>query len=119
MKDFSIEYPCCWSYKIIGEDEALLRKAIDEVLCDQKYFNGSLNDLARVRKLLQNIPLLCKDFIINEYQIYEARKHGADAILLIASLLDKSQIRRFLHIARQLNMDAICEVHAKEELKKV
>ena len=89
------------------------------VLTDTKYFQGSLNDLYDVATHTRNIPLLCKDFIIDKYQIYEARKHGADAILLIAAILNEKQIDSFLSIAKSLNMDAVCEVHTAQELDMV
>jgi anthranilate synthase/phosphoribosyltransferase len=89
------------------------------VLCDKKYFKGSLTDLEKAHKAVEHTPLLCKDFIVDEYQIYEARQSGADAILLIASVLSQKQIEEFLKIAKSLKMDAICEVHNIEELKKV
>lgn len=89
------------------------------VLCDQKFFGGDLNHLKEVAENTLKTPLLCKNFIIDEYQIYEARKYGADAILLIASILTEKQIHRFIGVAKILEMDAICEVHTLEELKKV
>lgn len=89
------------------------------VLCDREFFHGDLNHLKKIAKNTFRAPILCKDFIIDEYQIYEARKNGADAILLIASILTKEQIRRFLKITDGLKMAAICEVHNLFELKKV
>ncbi len=86
------------------------------VLCDKKYFNGSLEDLDKVRKNTANVPLLCKDFIVDEYQIYEARYYGADAILLIVNILKEEELRRFLNIAHTLNMNVIFEINSKEEL---
>lgn len=89
------------------------------VVCDHKFFNGSLDLLKEVSKTTSRTPLLCKDFIIDDYQIYEARAMGTDLILLIAALLTKEQITRFLKIIRSLKMLALCEVHNKEELEKV
>lgn len=89
------------------------------VLCDKEFFNGDLKYLKKVAKNTYKTPILCKDFIIEQYQIYEARKYGADAILLIASILTEGQIRKFIKVAKSLNMDALCEVHTLEELKKV
>jgi len=88
------------------------------VLTDEKYFRGSLGHLRLARESTQKIPLLMKDFIVDEYQIYLARYYGADAILLIASLLTVSEIDWFLAIARALNMDALVEVHDARELEK-
>ncbi len=89
------------------------------VVCDQRFFQGSLRYLKAVVQNTIRTPLLCKDFIIDEYQIYEARKHGVDAILLIAALLSAQQINRFIAVAKSLNMAALCEVHTREELTKV
>ena len=87
------------------------------VLTDTKYFGGALDDLIQVRNTV-DIPVLRKEFIIDEYQIYEARAFGADAILLIAAVLDTSEIRRLSAVAKSLDMDVLLEVHNEEELKK-
>ena len=87
------------------------------VLTDKKFFNGSLTDLEEVSEIT-NLPLLRKDFIIDEYQIYESRMHNADAILLIASILSENQIKKFVEIAKKYNMDCIVEVHTEEELSR-
>src|SRR3989338_4861773 len=88
------------------------------VLTDNKFFNGSLTDMEDAGKLT-NLPLLRKDFIIDEYQIYESRFYGADAILLIVSILSKEQIKNFIEIAENYNMDCIVEIHNEEELNKI
>ncbi len=89
------------------------------VLCDNKYFSGSLNDLSIARNSTFFTPVLCKEFVIDEYQIYEARKFGADAILLIIAILSKEEIRVFLNIADKLNMDVVCEVNNEKEINKI
>jgi len=89
------------------------------VLTDHKYFGGSLNDLANVKNATSYAPILCKDFILDEYQIYEARSHGADAILLIAALLSVDQIKDFIAVASSLKMASLCEVHNEMEVEKV
>lgn len=89
------------------------------VLCDRKFFHGDLRHLKKIAENTFRTPILCKDFIIDEYQIYEARKNGADAILLIVSILTEEQLKRFLEIVDNLKMAAICEVHNLHELKKV
>ncbi len=89
------------------------------VLTDQKYFQGKLEYLQKARAVTYVTPLLCKDFIIDEYQIFEARAFGAHAVLLMASLLNESQIKHFLHVVGELKMAALCEVHTEEELKTV
>ena len=70
-------------------------------------------------KELTNKPLLRKDFIIDEYQIYESRHYGADAILLIARILTKNKIKNFIEIAKKYNMDCLVEIHDEKELKKL
>ena len=87
------------------------------VLTDKKYFNGALDDLHEVSALTK-LPLLRKDFIIDEYQIYEARKYSADAILLIVSVLGNRQIKKFIATAKKYAMHCIVEVHTEEELKR-
>ncbi|HET8737279.1 MAG TPA: indole-3-glycerol phosphate synthase TrpC [Pricia sp.] len=87
------------------------------VLTDGKYFGGSLDDLVLARAAV-GIPLLRKEFIIDEYQILEARAHGADVILLIASILDKVDIKRFSELAQSLDLNVLLEVHNQEELQK-
>ncbi|MBM2834746.1 MAG: trpC [Candidatus Brocadiaceae bacterium] len=88
------------------------------VLTDEKFFQGNLSYLTDVKKSV-NLPILRKDFIIDSYQIYEARSAGADAILLIAALLSKEEIQRYLELAGELDMDCLVEVHSEAELKKV
>lgn len=87
------------------------------VLSDGKYFGGSLDDVLIARASC-NLPVLRKEFIINEYQILEAKAYGADVILLIASILSKAEIKQFSELAKQLNMDVLLEVHNLEELQK-
>ncbi|MDO8131394.1 MAG: indole-3-glycerol phosphate synthase TrpC, partial [Candidatus Brocadiales bacterium] len=88
------------------------------VLTDEKFFQGSLSYLTKVRSTVR-LPVLRKDFIIDPYQIYEARKAGADAILLIAALFSKEELQDFLLLASKLEMDCLVEVHSENELKTV
>lgn len=88
------------------------------VLTDEKFFQGSLENLKIVRKELKT-PLLRKDFIIDPYQIYESRFYGADAILLIAAILNNKTINNFIEISRSLGMDCLVEIHNQKELKRV
>ena len=88
------------------------------VLTDSRFFQGYFRHLSRVRKCTA-IPLLCKDFIVDLYQIYEAAIHGADAFLLIAALLSQTQIEEFLGVGKELKMNALVEVHSEDELEKV
>ena len=87
------------------------------VLTDGKYFGGSLDDLILARAS-SNLPLLRKEFIIDQYQIIEAKAYGADVILLIAAILSKDEIKQFSTLAKQLNLDVLLEVHNEEELHK-
>ncbi len=87
------------------------------VLTDAPYFRGSLEDLAAVREIVE-LPLLRKDFIIDEYQIYQSRFYGADCILLIASVLSDIQLKEFKEIAQQLDLDVLIEVHDKPEMDR-
>lgn len=87
------------------------------VLTDSKYFGGSLEDLLTARSSC-NLPLLRKEFIIDEYQLLEAKAYGADVILLIAAILTKSEIKQFSEFAKSINLDVLLEVHNKEELHK-
>ncbi len=88
------------------------------VLTDEKFFQGSFENLQNVRRAV-NVPLLCKEFVIYPYQIYLARQHGADAILLIAAILDNKDLTYFLKIIRALGMTALVEVHTPQEMERV
>ncbi len=88
------------------------------VLCDAPFFGGSHDHLRQVRPVTTR-PLLCKDFILEPYQIWEARDAGADAVLLMASLLTAEVIEAYLATVRQLGMEALVEVHSDEELEAV
>ena len=87
------------------------------VLTEPNYFQGSLNDLSIARSAV-SVPLLRKDFTVDEYQIYEAAAHGADAILLIVAALSEDELNRFLAVTRELGIDAIVEVHTADELAR-
>ena len=82
------------------------------------HFSGRLEDIRAVGEVT-TLPILRKDFIIDEYQIYETRKAGADALLLIAHLLSDQQLQEYLGITHALGMDALVEVHTLEELQRV
>lgn len=87
------------------------------VLTDGKYFGGSLEDLNSAR-VVTEFPLLRKEFIVDEYQLIEAKGHGADVILLIAAVLTREEIKRFSELAKSLGLDVLLEVHNLEELQK-
>lgn len=91
--------------------------AVVSVLTEQRRFGGSLADLDAVRAAV-NIPILRKDFTVDEYQIWEARAHGADLVLLIVAALDDDTLRHFLSVTRSLGMEALVETHTAEELER-
>jgi indole-3-glycerol phosphate synthase len=86
------------------------------VLTEESYFHGSLEYL-KMAKSASNLPILRKDFLTDPYQIYEARINDADAVLLIASLLNVAQMSSMIASADELGMDCLVEVHNKEELQ--
>jgi indole-3-glycerol phosphate synthase len=88
------------------------------VLTDHKFFQGSFENLQNVRQAV-DLPLLCKEFIIYPYQIYYARAHGADAVLLIAAILEDRDLQYFLKIIQGLGMTALIEVHTEAEFDRV
>jgi indole-3-glycerol phosphate synthase len=91
------------------------------VLTDGRHFQGSLADLRDVKEVVgkKKIPVLRKDFIFHPYQVYEARVAGADALLLIASVLSESDLQELLTLTHRLGMNALIEVHTEEELARV
>ena len=87
------------------------------ILTDGSYFEGSIDDLSRVRESVE-IPCLRKDFILDESQIWEARAAGADAILLIVRILDDESLRGFRELAQEMGMTALVEAHDADELER-
>ncbi len=87
------------------------------VLTDEQYFQGSLQDLEAARAAA-SLPVLRKDFIIDRVQIFEAAAHGADAILLIAAILEVAELRALRELARSLDMASLVEVHDADEVAK-
>ncbi|WP_284464347.1 indole-3-glycerol phosphate synthase TrpC [Chryseobacterium sp.] len=86
------------------------------ILTDKDFFGGSFDDILNVRNQI-NIPVLRKDFMIDEYQFYEAKSMGADVILLIASCLSPNQVQEFTELAHELDLEVLFEIHTEEELK--
>jgi len=87
------------------------------ILTDEKYFGGSLDNLIKGRRQV-SVPCLRKEFIIDEYQIYEARAAGSDAILLIVSCLSDAQLKDYLEIAKRLEMHCLVETHDGAEIER-
>jgi len=90
--------------------------SVISVLTEQRRFGGTLNDLDQVRSAVE-LPVLRKDFMVDEYQFYEARAHGADVVLLIVAALSKNQLDDYLHLSKELGMRALIEVHTHFELE--
>ena len=88
------------------------------ILTEEDYFLGNIDYLKDV-KAITSLPILRKDFIVDEYQIYESKLIGADCILLIASILNDEELKNFSEIAERLKLDYIIEVHDEEELQRV
>lgn len=91
--------------------------AVVSVLTEGRRFGGSLADLSAVRESV-TIPVLRKDFMVDEYQFYEARAHGADLVLLIVAALSQSELQEFIELTSLLGMHALVEVHTEEELER-
>ena len=87
------------------------------VLTDEPHFKGSIHDLKSARKST-TLPVLRKDFLISSYQIFESAVMGADALLLIARILDPKQLKDYLNLCNELQMDALVEIHSEKDLEK-
>lgn len=94
--------------------------AVDAISCltEEDHFNGNVEYFKKIRQIT-NLPMIRKDFIIDEYQVYEAKVIGADAILLIAAILDDAQFKKLYDLAYSLGLDVLCEVHDEEELNRM
>ena len=104
---------------VVGVASIYQRQGLElvSILTEEKFFKGSSEDLARVKQNT-GLSILCKDFIIDSYQIYEAKFYGANAVLLIAKILSRERLKKFINIAKNLGMDAVVEIHNKTDLKK-
>jgi len=87
------------------------------VLTEKKFFQGSLDYLKQIRQQVA-LPLLRKDFVFDDYQVYEARAHGASAILLIVAILEDDQLQDLMHLAQTLKIDCLIEVHDEVECER-
>lgn len=104
-----------WDPVAIAKDYASHGASAISVLTEERFFQGRLLYLEQIRSAV-DIPLLRKDFIIDSYQLTEARSYGADAVLLIAALLDPSRLKELREQATALSLDSLVEVHTEEEL---
>lgn len=103
--------------EVVSQYEKFGASAVS-ILTDEDFFGGSFDDILSVRNHL-HIPILRKDFIIDEYQFYEAKSIGADVILLIAACLSPIQVSEFTELAHYLNLEVLLEIHSEEELKHI
>jgi len=103
--------------KYIAKEYQVNGAAAISVLTDEKYFKGRLEYIKQV-KSVSTLPVLRKDFIIDEYQVYESALAEADAILLIADILSKEEITRLSSLAKSLGMSVLCEAHSEDDLEK-
>lgn len=89
------------------------------ILTDETFFGGGAKDLITARKLNDSVPILRKDFVVDTYQIYEAKAMGTDAILLIAAILSKEECEAYAGLAHELGLEVLLEIHTEEELSYV
>ncbi|HOP85566.1 MAG TPA: indole-3-glycerol phosphate synthase TrpC [Syntrophorhabdaceae bacterium] len=92
-------------------------KAIS-IITEERYFNGSLDFIPKVRNTV-SLSLLRKDFIVDVYEIYESKAFGADCVLLICEVLEKQLLKDCLHVAKELNIDCLCEIHELSSFEKI
>ncbi|MDO5382966.1 MAG: indole-3-glycerol phosphate synthase TrpC [Eubacteriales bacterium] len=95
-------------------------ESADAISCltEEDHFNGSVEYLKEIRQMT-TLPIIRKDFIIDPYQVYEAKVIGADAILLIAAILDDNKFKELYDLAYSLGLDVLCEVHDEEEMQRM
>ncbi len=103
---------------VVARTYARCGAAAISVLTDGPYFQGSLADLVAVKRVLPEMPVLRKDFILEPYQLYEARAAGADAVLLIVAILEDARLRDLYDLSRELGMSCLVEVHSQAELER-
>jgi indole-3-glycerol phosphate synthase len=111
-----------WDPELIGETYARSGAVAISCLTDQRFFQGKLDYLTaikeRLREINKPVPVLRKDFIYHEYQVYEARMAGADALLLIVGVLSDTELRKLYELTYQLGIQALVEVHDEQELER-
>jgi indole-3-glycerol phosphate synthase len=104
--------------RIVQSYEASGAAAIS-CLTDETFFGGGFSDFRKAREVVKQIPLLRKEFIVDEYQLYQSKVMGADVVLLIAACLTPETISRFTGIAHELDMEVLLEIHAETELASI
>jgi indole-3-glycerol phosphate synthase len=110
-----------WDPELVGETYARNGAAAISCLTDARFFQGQLAYLTAIKERLQSIravPVLRKDFIFDEYQVYEARMAGADALLLIVAVLSDQELTSLFQLTRELGMQALVEVHDEAEVER-
>ena len=103
--------------EVVSEYEKYGASAVS-ILTDKDFFGGSFDDILSVRNRI-TIPILRKDFMIDEYQFYEAKAIGADVVLLIAACLDPKRVQEFTELSHELGLEVLLEIHSEEELKHI
>lgn len=103
--------------EVVSQYEKFGASAVS-ILTDKDFFGGSFDDILNVRTNI-DIPILRKDFMVDEYQFYEAKSMGADVILLIAACLSPTQVSEFTELAHLLNLEVLLEIHSEDELKHI
>ncbi|MDR0769287.1 MAG: indole-3-glycerol phosphate synthase TrpC [Dysgonamonadaceae bacterium] len=111
-------YPDANAAGVVQAYEAAGATAIS-CLADEKFFGGGFGDFKQARVAVSRIPLLRKDFIVDEYQVYQSKVMGADVILLIAACLTQEEAARFTETAHALDMEVLLEIHGEEELSYI
>lgn len=108
----------------LGEEKDIEKRAIlyeenfadaISLVVDKKYFGGDMEFIRRVKKII-SLPILAKDFVIDPYQIYEAKVYGADAVLLIAKILNKEKLKQYAELCFKIGLEPIVEIRNREEL---
>ncbi len=125
IAEFKQRSPSAGAINTVDQPEQVTRDYVNagaagiSVLTDFEYFGGTLDNLVKTRRANPDIPLLRKDFIIDQYQVYESKAFGADVILLIAACLTKQKAENFAEEAKNLGMEVIMEIHDAKELDMV